>query len=75
MIVRSRVPADGDQPLAEVLARLTDAPRGEPFADDVIELCSRFAQRLMAHPVARLHPELMTLGFFMRKTELMRMKR
>lgn len=75
MIVRGRVPAVGDVELPAVLARLTDAPRGEPFADDVVELCSRFAHRLMSHPVARVHPELMTLGFFMRKTELMRMKR
>ncbi|HVV83913.1 MAG TPA: acyl-CoA reductase [Kofleriaceae bacterium] len=75
MNVTVRVPAAGVQPLAPLLARLVDGPRGEPFADDVVELCSRFAQRLMADPVARVHPELMTLGFFMRKTELMRMKR
>lgn len=75
MIVTSRVPATGPQPLAAVLARLSDGPRGEPFADDVVELCSRFAQRLISDPVARVHPELMTLGFFMRKTELMKMKR
>ena len=75
MIVTSRVPATGPQPLAALLARLTDGPRGEPFADDVVELCSRFAQRLISDPVARVHPELMTLGFFMRKTELMKMKR
>ena len=75
MIVRCRVPALGDQPLDPVLARLTDGPRGEPFADDVVELCSRFAQRLITDPVARVHPELMTLGFFMRKTELVKMKR
>jgi hypothetical protein len=75
VIVRCRVPAEGGQPIDAVLARLLDAPRGEPFADDVVELCGRFAQRLMSDPVARVHPELMTLGFFMRKTELMRMKR
>ncbi len=75
MIVTSRVPATGPQPLAALLARLTDGPRGEPFADDVVELCSRFAQRLISDPVARVHPELMTLGFFMRKTELVKMKR
>jgi hypothetical protein len=75
MMVKLRVPTADDQPLATVLGRLIDAPRGEPFADDVLELCSRFAQRLMADPVARVHPELMTLGFFMRKAELMRMKR
>jgi hypothetical protein len=75
VIVRCRVPAQGDLPVATVLARLAEAPRSEPFADDVVDLCSRFAQRLMSDPVARVHPELMTLGFFMRKTELMRMKR
>jgi Acyl-CoA reductase (LuxC) len=75
MIVRTRVPAQGEQPLAPLLNRLTDGHRGEPFADDAVELCNRFAQRLMSDPVARVHPELMTLAVFMRKTELTRMKR
>lgn len=75
MIVRVRVPAAGEQALPTVLARLGDGPRGEPFADDVLELCNRFATRLMSDPVARVHPELLTLAMLMRKPELMRLKR
>lgn len=75
MKVRCRVPATGEVELDELLASLRAAPPGQPFADDVVELCHQFATRLMTHPVARVHPELMTLGFFMRKTELARGKR
>lgn len=75
MNVNVRVPALGVRPLAPILDGLTAAPRGEPFAEDIVTLCHAFAARLMHHPAARVHPELMTLGFFMRKTELVRMKR
>jgi hypothetical protein len=70
--VRCRVPAIGEVDLDELLASLRAAPPGQPFADDVVELCHQFSTRLMTHPVARVHPELMTLGFFMRKAELAR---
>lgn len=75
MNVTVRVPALGVQPLGGLIDRLSAAPRGEPFAEDILELCHAFASRLMNDPVARVHPELMTLGFFMRKAELVRMKR
>ena len=61
--------------MATLLDDLAAAPPGQPYADDVVELCQQFATRLMADPVARVHPELMTLGFFMRKAELARGKR
>jgi len=70
-----RVPARGVQSLAAILDGLIGAPRGEPFSEDILELCHEFATRLLNDPVSRVHPELMTLGFFMRKTELVRMKR
>ena len=75
MKVLCRVPARGEVDLAELLAGLTAAPPGQPHAEDVLELCHQFSTRLMADPVARVHPELMTLGFFMRKAELARMRR
>ncbi|MEZ4399772.1 MAG: acyl-CoA reductase [Kofleriaceae bacterium] len=75
MKVVCRVPARGTVELTELLAGLAAAPGGHPFADDVLELCSQFSQRLMADPVARVHPELMTLGYFMRKAELVRARR
>ena len=75
MNVVVRVPALGSRPLAPLLDAVIAAPRGEPFADDILDLCHAFASRLMNDPVARVHPELMALGFFMRKTETIRMKR
>lgn len=74
MNVDVRVPALGVQPLAPLLDRLT-AGRGAPFADDVLALCHNLATRLLHDPVARVHPELMALGFFMRRTELVRLQR
>ena len=75
MTVVVRVPALGPRALTPLLDAMVAAPRGEPFAEDILELCHAFATRLMNDPVARVHPELMALGFFMRKTELVRMKR
>ncbi len=75
MRVVCRVPTRGEVALAPLLDGLTAPTPGRPFADDVIELASQFSQRLMADPVAHVHPELMTLGFFMRKAELVRMRR
>ncbi|MBK9037245.1 MAG: gamma-glutamyl phosphate reductase [Myxococcales bacterium] len=75
MKVVCRVPDRGEVELAELLRGLVAAPPGQPYADDVVELCQQFGARLMADPVARVHPELMTLGFFMRKAELARGKR
>ena len=75
MKVVCRVPARGEVALDALLDELTAAPGGRPYADDVLALCGAFAQRLMTDPMARAHPELMTLGFFMRPAELTRMKR
>ncbi|MEZ4362723.1 MAG: acyl-CoA reductase [Kofleriaceae bacterium] len=72
LTVHVRVPARGVRPLADVLAALEAAPPGQPFAEDALALADRFSRRLMASPLARTHPELMALGFFMRKAELAR---
>ena len=68
------VPEAAERTLGEVLSELLTAPPAEPFAPDAVAAADRFARRLMSDPMARAHPELMTLGFFMRKSELTRMK-
>jgi hypothetical protein len=75
MKVTCRVPARGEVALAGLLDDLADAPRSAPFAEEAMALGHAFATRLLADPVARVHPELMTLGFFLRKTELVKARR
>lgn len=66
------VPEPSERTLGEVLAPLLAAQPAEPFSPDSLAAADRFARRLMVDPMARAHPELMTLGFFMRKAELVR---
>jgi hypothetical protein len=66
------VPEPSERTLGEVLSSLLAAAPAEPFAAESLAAADRFARRLMSDPLARAHPELMSLGFFMRKAELMR---
>lgn len=66
------VPETTERPLGDVLSSLLAAEPAAPFAADSLAAADRFARRLMTDPMARTHPELMTLGFFMRKAELAR---
>jgi hypothetical protein len=68
------VPERAEVPLASVLETLTSAPVSHPFAEDALDLLDRFSRRLMADPISRAHPELMALGFFTRKAEVLRAK-
>lgn len=65
-------PVPAERTLGEVLGELLAASPAEPFAPESLAAADRFARRLMADPLSRAHPELMTLGFFMRKAELAR---
>jgi hypothetical protein len=56
--------------VAELVAKLQAATPGLPFADDAVEFCTALSQRLMTDPGARAFPEVMALGFFIRKSEL-----
>lgn len=66
------VPDPSERTLGEVLGELLAVSPGEPFAPDAVAAAERFSRRLMADPISKKHPELMTLGFFMRKSELAR---
>ncbi|MGE0869040.1 MAG: acyl-CoA reductase [Kofleriaceae bacterium] len=75
MVARSAGGPTGEVELAELLDQLTAAPRGAPYSASVVALCEQLANRLLVDPMARRHPELMALGFFMRPSELERMRR
>jgi hypothetical protein len=56
------------QTLAAPEARLT------PFSDATVDFFNTFALTLLRDPQARQFPELQALGFWMRKTELIRLR-
>lgn len=74
MRVTCHVPHRGDVELPSLLAEMEAAGGGVPFGDDVVALAAAFGAQLLTDPASRTHPELMTLGFFMRRTEIARMK-
>ena len=46
----------------------------EPFSDEILQACANLSQRIMRDPQARRYPELLALGFWMRKAELIRLR-
>jgi Acyl-CoA reductase (LuxC) len=70
--VTVRVPEHAELPLTDLLAALLAAPPSTPFAEDALAFVDAFSRRLLADPISRAHPELMALGFFMRKAEITR---
>ncbi|MEV4812853.1 acyl-CoA reductase [Micromonospora avicenniae] len=71
MTVRMRFPAGPELPVDEVLPERGDTPLavGDERIVDFLTLVSR---RLLAPALARRHPELGSLGFFLRRRELLR---
>jgi hypothetical protein len=68
--MRSRFPTGGDIDAAGLTAPSDDRLAvGDPRVTDFL---ARFARRLLAPAVARRHPELGSLGFFLRPAELHR---
>ncbi len=75
MTVTQIVPKQEAVELHELLERLSDAQgRAVPFNDSVLDFCARFSTSLFRDSEARLYPELQALAFWMRKSELVRMK-
>lgn len=66
------VPALGRMPLADLQQRIVDAPRHEPYGDEILALCAEFSKRLGR--AARGMPELQALAFWMRRAELVRLR-
>jgi hypothetical protein len=73
MIVTRRFPAGPDALVSALLDELAEAPVDGPLVvgdDRIRDFLVAFGRRLLAPAVARRHPELGSLGFFLRRGEL-----
>lgn len=61
-------------PLEDLTARLAAARPSEPFNAESMEVCAALSRAIFEDPEARGHPELQALAFWMRKSELARMR-
>ncbi|MFF3855064.1 acyl-CoA reductase [Micromonospora sp. NPDC002575] len=71
--VVERFPAGGATAVDDLVAGLRAAPAGGPLTvgdDRIVEFLVAFARRLLRPAVARRHPELASLGFFLRRGEI-----
>lgn len=75
MTVAQVVPRHESIDLEALLKRLSD-PQGRamPFSEGIVDFCARFSTALFRDGEARRYPELQALAFWMRKSELVRMK-
>ncbi len=65
-----------DVDLSRVLQRLAEPEsRSEPFNDAIFAFCVDLSRALFRDPQARAFPELQALAFWMRKGELLKLKR
>ena len=75
MTVAQIVPRQESIDLEALLKRLSDpGRRAMPFSDGILDFCARFSTALFRDGEARRYPELQALAFWMRKSELTRMK-
>ncbi len=74
MIVQQLTPVSQPVELESLLADLQKSPSLRPFSDEIVEFCQAFSRRIFADPGARRFPELQSLAFWMRKTELIQMR-
>ena len=74
MQVQLLFPTPGPLALEELKAQVSGATVNRPFDAGVVEACIELSQRLLRDPGARRYPELLALGFWMRKTELHRLR-
>ncbi|MFF5173184.1 acyl-CoA reductase [Micromonospora sp. NPDC000089] len=71
MTVRMRFPAGPDVPVEEILSPATDS-RLAVGDERIMDFLTAISRRLLAPSLARRHPELGSLGFFLRRRELLR---
>ena len=65
------------QGMADLEQAVETAVRGRtaaPFTEEVMNVCDDVSRRIMADPEARRYPELLALGFWIRKTEIHRLR-
>ncbi|MCX4473414.1 Acyl-CoA reductase (LuxC) [Micromonospora sp. MW-13] len=71
--VIERFPAGGAVAVDDLVTALRAAPAGGPLTvgdERVVDFLVAFARRLLRPAVARRHPELASLGFFLRRGEI-----
>ncbi|MEU8262556.1 acyl-CoA reductase [Micromonospora sp. NPDC048999] len=71
--VIERFPAGGAVAVDDLVAALREVPTGGPLRvgdERVVEFLVSFARRLLRPAIARRHPELASLGFFLRRGEI-----
>jgi hypothetical protein len=76
MKVQQLVPRAEEVELDEILAGLRDVSTGTlaPLAPEILEFCANFSRALFKDAEAKRFPELQALAFWMRKSELERLR-
>jgi Acyl-CoA reductase (LuxC) len=76
MKVHQLVPRAEEVELEEILAGLRDISGGtlSPLAPEILEFCANFSKGLFRDAAAKRFPELQALAFWMRKSELERLR-
>ena len=59
----------------KTLDTIKDLPPKKPFSDDTIEFCQIVSKQLMGSSFCREYPDIMTLGFWLRKGSLLEYKK
>ncbi|HEX4809726.1 MAG TPA: acyl-CoA reductase [Bryobacteraceae bacterium] len=76
MQVQQIVPDERAVDLSELISQLTDSrARSAPFRDGTLDFCAQLSTAIFRDSEARRYPELQALAFWMRKAELLRLKR
>jgi hypothetical protein len=73
MKISVRVPDRGSAELEDLLNELGTAPSAEPFSAEVIAFADALSRQMLTHPDARRYPDMVALGFWLRRTELVRL--
>lgn len=58
----------------ELVLNISAVPPKAPFSDDVIDFLNDLSQELMKNTAAKAFPDIVTLGFWLRKASLLRLK-
>jgi hypothetical protein len=58
----------------ETVVHMPNVPAKPPFADDVIDFLNDLSKELMRSPEAKGFPDVVTLGFWLRKSSVMKQK-
>jgi hypothetical protein len=75
MQVEALFPQKGAITLADLRTQIERVSVLPPFDEGIVDACTELSQRLLRDPEARQYPELLALGFSMRKAELHRLQK